>query len=275
MRWGDMDAQRHINNAAFVDYLQEARVDFLLSGPPVLQELLATGVLVTSHQVEYLRPVEYHGEPVRIELWVDGLGGSRFFIGYELFDGQHLVARARTAAVPFDLATGSLRRLRAEERAALAAVSRPAQPLAPVARVSLSQAAHSCQLRVRWADLDSYGHVNNVKFYEYIQQARIDLMTRTVEWPPEAVWVVVRQDLDYLRPLDFRPEPYQVRTAVAKVGNRSFTLAADISDPLSGAVFATAATVVVGQAALTEDERAGLARWQSTPEPDAAGRRIR
>ena len=39
LRWGDMDAQGHVNNAAYLDYLQEARVDFLLSGPPVMHDL--------------------------------------------------------------------------------------------------------------------------------------------------------------------------------------------------------------------------------------------
>ena len=33
LRWVDLDAQGHANNAAIVDYLQEARVDFLLTGP--------------------------------------------------------------------------------------------------------------------------------------------------------------------------------------------------------------------------------------------------
>ena len=32
LRWGDLDAQGHVNNAVVVDYLQEARVAFLLSG---------------------------------------------------------------------------------------------------------------------------------------------------------------------------------------------------------------------------------------------------
>ncbi len=36
LRWGDMDAQGHLNNAAFVDYLQEARVDYLLGGPAAM-----------------------------------------------------------------------------------------------------------------------------------------------------------------------------------------------------------------------------------------------
>src|SRR4029453_8179550 len=57
MRWGDIDVQGHINNAAYLDYLQEARVAFLLSGSPVLHHLLDSGVLVINHQLEYIKPV--------------------------------------------------------------------------------------------------------------------------------------------------------------------------------------------------------------------------
>jgi acyl-CoA thioester hydrolase len=114
---------------------------------------------------------------------------------------------------------------------------------------------------VRWSDVDSYGHVNNVKYYDYIQEARISVMKSTIGWEPEAVWMVVRQDLEYLRPIDFRTEPYEVGTAVVAVGGRSFTLAADIRDPASSTVFATARTVVVGESPLTDDQRAALGSW--------------
>ena len=111
MRWGDMDAQGHVNNASFLDYLQEARVDFLLSGPQVMHDLLESGVLVVSHQVEYLAPIRAGDQPLTINLWVDAVGGSKFAIGYDLLDGDLLAGRARTALVPFDLARDSLRRL--------------------------------------------------------------------------------------------------------------------------------------------------------------------
>lgn len=76
LRWGDMDAQRHINNGAYVDYLQEARVDFLLAAPPEGRALLDSGVLVVNHQVEYLRPVNFGDRPLVIKLWVDQIGGA-------------------------------------------------------------------------------------------------------------------------------------------------------------------------------------------------------
>ena len=83
MRWGDMDAQGHVNNAAYLDYLQEARVAFLLSGSPVLHHLLDSGILVVSHQLEYLKPVSFSDRPLIIDLWLDAIGGSRFSIGYD------------------------------------------------------------------------------------------------------------------------------------------------------------------------------------------------
>jgi acyl-CoA thioester hydrolase len=263
MRWGDMDAQGHVNNAAYLDYLQEARVAFLLSGSPVLHHLLDAGVLVVNHQLEYVKPVTFSDRPLTINLWLDAIGGSRFSIGYNVFDGNDLAARARTGVVPFDLARNILRRLTAEERDLLARSLAPAEPLRPVPKVAISGDHHRYPLTVRWSDLDSYGHVNNVKYYDYVQEARISLVTSTVGWEPEAVWMVVRQDLEYLKPIDFRTEPYEVATAVASVGNRSFTLAAEIRDPTSETLFATARTVVVSEAPLSAYQRSALGRWSA------------
>lgn len=261
MRWGDMDAQGHINNAAYLDYLQEARVAFLLSGSPVLHHLLDSGVLVINHQLEYIKPVIFSDRPLTTHLWLDAIGGSRFSIGYEVHDGEDLAARARTGVVPFDLVRNRLRRLTTDERQLLARALTPAEPLRTLPKVAVRQDGHRYRLNVRWSDLDSYGHVNNVKYYDYIQEARISVMKSTIGWEPGAVWMVVRQDLEYLRPIDFRTEPYEVGTAVVAVGGRSFTLAAEIRDPLSSTVYATARTVVVGESTLSPEQRSALGRW--------------
>jgi acyl-CoA thioester hydrolase len=261
MRWGDMDAQGHINNAAYLDYLQEARVYFLLGGPPALQNLLATGVLVVSHQVEYLHPIAFRERPLQVDLWVDSVGGSRFVIGYEVRDGPELAARARTGAVPFDLATNTLRRLHSSERALLEAAVAPSRPLRPLPPVRWRHHDHRFPLAVRWSDLDSYGHVNNVKYFDYLQEARIAVIAEAVGWTAEETWVIVRQDLEYRRPMDFRTEPYEVGTVVYEIGNRSFKLAAELRDPGKGAIFASARTVVVGPRPLSAEMTAALSRW--------------
>jgi acyl-CoA thioester hydrolase len=267
MRWGDLDAQGHVNNAVLLEYLQEARVEFLLNGPPVLHQLLATGVLVAAHQVEYLAPITYDGGPVELELWVSSVGGARFEIGYDLFHAGRLTGRARTVGVAYDLSGASLRRLLPEERAGFAAWLDAGEPLRRLDKVSVGKHPHRFKIRVRWSDLDSYGHVNNVKFYDYAQEARLALMAEALGFPTESdasggeVWVIARQDLEYVRPLDFRLEPYEVATAVSAVGNRSITLAVELRDPAMSTVYATARTVLVSPSPVTADQRATLARY--------------
>lgn len=242
IRWGDLDAQGHVNNAVVVDYLQEARVDFLLTGP--IPQMLDAGVIVVNHQVEYLRPIPFSLDPVRIELWADSVGGARFALSYELFVGDDLVGRARTVATPYDLATSTIRRLTEGERSALRERLLPAVGLRTLTAVpAATDPATRWSLRVRWSDLDSYGHVNNVKFYDYLQEARVDLLGDA--WSSDqVVMLLVRQDVDYVRPMDFMISPYSVELRVTAIGTSSMTVAGLISDA-AGVVYARGRSVVV------------------------------
>jgi acyl-CoA thioester hydrolase len=90
---------------------------------------------------------------------------------------------------------------------------------------------HEYACHVRFSDVDVYGHVNNVKYFEYYQEARIDFL-KVMREPdqPHLATVVARIDVDYRRPLLFRPEPYVVTTRVARVGTSSYTLTSEIRD---------------------------------------------
>ncbi|HEX5595746.1 MAG TPA: thioesterase family protein [Micromonosporaceae bacterium] len=127
LRWSDLDAYGHINNARFLTLYEEARVALMFNGGRANGvDSFAEGVVVARHEVDYLRPVGYplglEVKPpptVRIEMWVEELRPSRFTLGYELFDGEVLAGRARTVMVPFDLVSQRSRRLTEEERAFL------------------------------------------------------------------------------------------------------------------------------------------------------------
>lgn len=251
LRWGDMDAQGHVNNARFVDYLQEARADFLLSGP--CAPMLGGGVVVASHQVEYSAPIVFSSEPVRIELEVVEVRAARFTLGYRLHHGGVVCARARTVLCPFDFAAGTPTRLGERERAWLGGLVTPAEPLRDLAMAPVGDRGMATPLRVRWTDLDSYGHVNNTVFFDYVQEGRITFSTAAsrqmaragASGPAQAVWLVVRQDVRYLRQLRFRRDPYEVATAVLSTGRTSMTFASEIRDPTGPDVFARASTIVV------------------------------
>jgi len=114
-----MDAYGHVNNARFLTLYEEARVALMFVG--ARRHGLTTledGIVISRHEVDYLRPVDYGGD-VRIEMWIEEIRASRFVVAYELFDDGALASRARSVCVPFDLAAGRPRRLTEAERAFL------------------------------------------------------------------------------------------------------------------------------------------------------------
>lgn len=275
VRWVDLDAQGHVNNALVVDYLQEARVAFLLNGPNA--HLLGDGVIVVGHQVEYLSAIGLAREPLRVELRLGQVGASLFSFGYEVFQDDTRVARARTRACVFDFDLGRPVRMKPEERAWFSSYSQKLEPFAELGRWRVGDDAHEFAFPVRWSDLDSYGHVNNTRFFDYVAEARVALTEEleahsigfTQDEDADHAWLVARQDLDYVGQLEHRLEPYLVRTGVAKIGRTSMTFVAEIVDPLDFQLASRSVTVVVYAGRdgrpkpIPDAARAQLTKWQA------------
>ncbi|MEV6287455.1 thioesterase family protein [Kribbella sp. NPDC051770] len=124
LRWGDMDALGHVNNGRYVDYLQDARVDFLFRTAKELgADDLETGLLVARHEVQYRAALRFRPEPVRIELWISEIRAASFTVDYEICDdgpaGRTTYVEAKTRLVPFDFTANRLRRITPVEREAL------------------------------------------------------------------------------------------------------------------------------------------------------------
>ena len=86
---------------------------------------------------------------------------------------------------------------------------------------------------VRWSDIDSYDHVNNVRYFDYLQEARIAFLSQvmeTADFFAEYPCVLVSQTVDYLRPILLRHPPYDVDVWIESVGNSSYTLGSRIVD---------------------------------------------
>jgi len=104
--------------------------------------------------------------------------------------------------------------------------------------------------------MDAFGHVNNVVYLRYLEEARIDWLFRLAreaqpsggsgaedEAPFSGGSVVARHEIDYLRPLRHRHEPVTIDTWVTKVSAASATVAYEIRDEQT--VYARALTVIV------------------------------
>lgn len=257
LRWGDMDAQGHVNNGGIIDYLQEARVDFLLTGENA--HLLGGGVIVVKHEVSYQRPVLFSSRPIEVTVAPVQVGASRFKVGYDLRHDGQVCARAITTLCPFDFDAELPRRLTPDERAWFAErVWSEGPDLPPLRTPVLGEHGVVTDLRVRWSDVDGYGHVNNVRYFDYVQEARIATTTLldpsterssasgSDDGEPRSLWLVARQDLDYVAQMKHRLEPYRVHTAPTSIGTTSVVIAAEIVDPLDGdKVLARGRTVLV------------------------------
>ncbi|WP_369044689.1 acyl-CoA thioesterase [Sinomonas sp. P10A9] len=124
--------------------------------------------------------------------------------------------------------------------------------------------AYRFPLQLRFGDVDSYGHVNNVRFLQFLEDARVHWIhapLRTAPPAPEAgsentatladlvtaanFTLVGRHEIEYLAPLMYRREPVFVDLWVTRVGGSSFDLGYTVVDPQDGSTCANCSTSMV------------------------------
>ena len=105
VRFADLDAYGHVNNAVFFTYLETARVKLFRERSA---ELMQSGLffLVVEASCRYRKPIELN-DRVLIDLSVEDLGRSSFTLAYQMHDGEgRTFADARTVMVCFDQSRG-------------------------------------------------------------------------------------------------------------------------------------------------------------------------
>ena len=84
-----------------------------------------------------------------------------------------------------------------------------------------------CVLEVRFGDADALGHVNNVIYYRYLEQARVRFMQTiwgglTGNAMADFPYVVAHSELDFLAPLHY-DDHCLVTMGISRLGHTSFT----------------------------------------------------
>ena len=111
------------------------------------------------------------------------------------------------------------------------------------------------RIALRWSDMDAFGHVNNVVFLTYLEEARVEMIYAMAVEQAEATGqrpqslleggvVVAHSEIDYRRPLVHRYEPVPIDIWVSRIGGASFDLSYEVHDE-GGVVYATAMTTIV------------------------------
>jgi len=107
IRWDDIDAFGHVNNAKYLTYIQEAR--FLWA--PIVEMVVARA------EVDYIAPIYEGGRFYDVNLWVEAIGNSSFTMGYEVVGDNGVVhAKVKTVQVAVSMETKKSRPLTDKER---------------------------------------------------------------------------------------------------------------------------------------------------------------
>lgn len=106
VRWGDMDAFRHVNNATYLTYLEEARLQWLQHVGHWFTE--AASPVLAASEVNYRRPITW---PTRlhVELRCERIGTSSLTLQHRLVDADdadRLFSDGRVVMVWMDAASG-------------------------------------------------------------------------------------------------------------------------------------------------------------------------
>ncbi|MFF9562714.1 acyl-CoA thioesterase [Leifsonia sp. NPDC014704] len=143
LRWSDLDAYGHVNNAEMLRLLEEARIEAfwatddsggdtsgvagsgeavggstaVLDGRPGADTL----TLIARQEIEYLAPIPYLRQPLDVQLWLGRLGGASLEVCYEVWspegtEPKTLFTRAATTIVLVDATTQRPRRINERER---------------------------------------------------------------------------------------------------------------------------------------------------------------
>lgn len=121
VRYADLDAQRHVNNAKFNTYIETARFDYLqrvgLFDGRSFDEL---GLIVADVHIAYLAQIELN-QLLRVGVRTARIGNKSLTLEYEIQDPEtgKVFARAETVMVAYDYPTHQTVPVRGEWRAML------------------------------------------------------------------------------------------------------------------------------------------------------------
>jgi len=82
VRWGEMDALGHVNNGVYFRYMEQIRIDWLMSCFDMVNEV-NTGPVLINAKCDFLRPIKYPNQ-IEVQMFIDSPGRSSFETYYQI-----------------------------------------------------------------------------------------------------------------------------------------------------------------------------------------------
>ena len=100
VRFRDLDALGHVNNAVYLTYFESARIAYWLHTTK-RTGLGALDMILARAEIDFRAPVRF-GDEVEVSVRVSRFGEKSFDLEHELRVGDTLVAEAKTVLVTYD-----------------------------------------------------------------------------------------------------------------------------------------------------------------------------
>jgi acyl-CoA thioester hydrolase len=117
VRWDDLDAFGHVNNARYLTFAQEAR--FIWSTEEfstAMRESSLIEMVVARAEIDFVAPIYDGGRFVDVEISVEKIGNTSFVLLYTISDGGQVFAKLKTVQVAVSMETKKSRPLTDTER---------------------------------------------------------------------------------------------------------------------------------------------------------------
>lgn len=108
VRYGDLDPQGHLNNAKYLTYIEQARINYLRH----LElwdggSFMDIGIILADAQITFRASIQF-GQPVNVGVRIARMGNKSLTMEYTLAhrDNGEIFATARTIQVAYDYYQG-------------------------------------------------------------------------------------------------------------------------------------------------------------------------
>jgi acyl-CoA thioester hydrolase len=228
VRHYELDSFGHVNNAVYVNYMQEAAIEASADagfGPRWYREQ-GTNWVIRKLAIRYLLPALYKDE-LEVKTWISEVRRAtctREYLITRTSDAAR-IARARVQWVYLDSNTGKLVRLPAEIAERFAPTNEVEEDLGihiQKAQKTENAFRYRTRRRVQTFELDTLQHVNHAVYLNWIEQAYFDALRtagHAVERTTPRTWLALQggHDIEYFEPA-FDNEEIEVTSWVCELG---------------------------------------------------------
>ena len=200
VRWGELDVSGTVSPANYLRYLIETAWDWgtavgwdanYSQNPDVFWVIRET-------EIRFLHPLR-HNDVFDFTIWMVNWQRVRGMRCFELThkDNGEVIAQGTQQVVYMDTKTGRPKTLPEEEVEAFRLETPRVFPIERFPKVRATDSPFVMQRQVESMDLDVYGHVNNVIYFNYAEEAAAqDFSAR--DWSPSRLaennlWIVTRR----------------------------------------------------------------------------------